>query len=155
MTSSTEVFVDMMANGMAVKPAVLADALNAGKDVFLRARQSLGHLPPAPETPAPATLAEAQQLVAEKQQAVLHKEPKQKQKKKEHTPGEAFPGSRVGGANGNSAYWTLVEVSLHVLCSKRRIRFRHVRCTVEHQVDLPSADHICRNTSGMSHGRMF
>ena len=93
------------------KPATLADALNAGKDVFQRARQSLDHLPPAPETPAPATLAEAQQLVADKQQAVLHKEPKQKQKKKEQTPGEPlFPGARIGGANGNSAYWTLVEV---------------------------------------------
>lgn len=97
-----------MAHG---KPVLLAEALNAGKEVFELAKQFLDKLPPAPDTPAPATLSDAQQLVAERQQAVLHKEPKPKQKKREQTPCEAvFPGARIGGANGNSAYWTLVEV---------------------------------------------
>lgn len=102
------------------RPATLAEALNAGKDAFERAKQHLDQLPPAPETPAPATLADAQQLVAERQQAVLSKEPKQKQKKKEQAPAEVvFPGARVGGANGNSAYWTLVEVSCKALHARK------------------------------------
>lgn len=101
------------------KPVNLAQALDAGKDVFERAKGLLGHLPPAPENPAPATFSDAQQLVSERQQAVLHKEPKQKQKKKEQTSGQVdFPGSRIGGANGNSAYWTLVEVCIHSIPSR-------------------------------------
>lgn len=99
------------------KQGTLAEALNAGRDVFEKARRLLPILPAGSNRPAPATLGDAQALVQERQQQALqHKEPKPKQKGKEApATDQAFPGARVGGANDNSAYWTLVEVGLGLL----------------------------------------
>eukprot|EP00879_Flechtneria_rotunda_P007903 GHRR01008280.1.p1 GENE.GHRR01008280.1~~GHRR01008280.1.p1 ORF type:complete len:1011 (+),score=480.95 GHRR01008280.1:595-3627(+) len=96
---------------MADKPANLAQALNAGREVFERARSLLPCLPAAAQTvAAAATLSDAAQLVQERQQQTQHKEPKPKQKGKDQPPAEqSFPGAKVGGATSNSAYWTLVE----------------------------------------------
>lgn len=91
-----------------------AEALNAGRDVFDKARRLLPSLPAGRSTPPPATLGDAQALVQQKQEAAQqqHKEPKPKQKggKETSAADQAFPGARIGGANDNSAYWTLVEV---------------------------------------------
>jgi hypothetical protein len=92
----------------------LAEALNAGRDVFEKARRLLPSLPAGRSTPPPATLGDAQALVQQKQEAAQqqHKEPKPKQKggKEASAADQAFPGARIGGANDYSAYWTLVEV---------------------------------------------
>jgi len=98
---------------MAQRAQTLAEALNAGRDVFERARASLDQLPqPDADGQAPATLSDAVQLVQERQSLQhQHKEPKQKPKAKEPAPADpAFPGIRIGGGKDNSAYWTLVDV---------------------------------------------
>jgi hypothetical protein len=93
-----------------------AEALNAGRDIIEKARRLLPSLPAGRSTPPPATLGDAQALVQQKQEAVQqqHKEPKSKQKGSKEAPAadQAFPGARIGGANDNSAYWTLVEVGM-------------------------------------------
>jgi hypothetical protein len=99
-----------------------AEALNAGRDIFDKARRLLPSLPVGRSTPPPATLGDAQALVQQKQEAAQqqHKEPKQKQKGVKEAPAadQAFPGARIGSANDNSAYWTLVEVGMaHRHCS--------------------------------------
>eukprot|EP00775_Hariotina_reticulata_P002584 gene2584-2886_t len=97
---------------MAQRAQTLAEALNAGRDVFERARASLDQLPqPDADVQAPATLSDAVQLVQERQSLQQqHKEPKPKQKTKEPAPADpAFPGTRIGGGKDNSAYWTLVD----------------------------------------------
>lgn len=92
----------------------LAEVLNTGRDVFERARALLPTLPEGTRGAAPATLADAMQLIQERQQSQqATKDPKSKSKTASAQQNEqAVPGARVGGAVQNSAYWTLVEVSI-------------------------------------------
>jgi hypothetical protein len=126
------------------RPAAV-EALNAGRDVFERARRLLPSLPVGRSTPPPATLGDAQALVQQKQEAAQqqHKEPKQKQKGGKEAPAtdQAFPGARIGGANDNSAYWTLVEVRMaHRRCS---LVAKHCHQRPRHRLQLLFSTAAC------------
>lgn len=153
---------------MAQRAQTLAEALNAGRDVFERARASLDQLPqPDAEGQAPATLSDAVQLVQERQSLQQqHKEPKQKQKAKEPAPADpAFPGTRIGGGKDNSAYWTLVDVRalthtavVHAFsCAWRAylLILPAAHLTPAPQPASPAVSCICRHMSATTHSMLL